>query len=216
MCDKNATSKEHAPPRCIFPATKDLPAPFDYRQGLITVPSCDEHNTNKSRDDEYLLYLLAASVTSSEIGLNHFLSKVRRAAERKPRLTNSLASNAKPVQLLGLDTGSREDGLAIKIDGSRIDATFANCARALYFFETKRKFLGPVKVITPFMMYLDRQTNESVSGALAASETFFAPHPAAGQNPSIFNYKFVEGACTATMLLCFYGSTKILVQFDKR
>ncbi|MDN5882405.1 MAG: hypothetical protein L0H37_08540, partial [Nitrosospira sp.] len=75
MCDQEATTMEHAPPKCIFPEKKDLSSYDDYRQGLITVPSCEEHNTTKSKDDEYLLYLLAASATSSVIGLNQFLTK---------------------------------------------------------------------------------------------------------------------------------------------
>lgn len=50
MCDLSATSVEHVPPKCMFPEFKD--AKVDLRRKLITVPSCDDHNAKKSRDDE--------------------------------------------------------------------------------------------------------------------------------------------------------------------
>ncbi|MDN5752536.1 MAG: hypothetical protein L0H15_04535 [Nitrosospira sp.] len=216
MCDQEATTMEHAPPKCIFPEKKDLSSYDDYRQGLITVPSCEEHNTTKSKDDEYLLYLLAASATSSVIGLNQFLTKVKRSAERKPGLMVMVASNAKPAQIFDFDKNLWEEGLGIYVDAPRIDTTLSKCARALYFHETQRKFSGAVKVITPFTQYIDSQFNATVSSALAQAEDFFAIHPSFGNNPDVFCYKFTEGENTAMMLLYFYTSTKILVQLDKR
>lgn len=58
MCEATATSVEHVPPRCLFPEQKDLPSGVNLRKQLITVPSCEAHNTSKSKDDEYLLYAL--------------------------------------------------------------------------------------------------------------------------------------------------------------
>lgn len=60
-CGKLATSKEHVPPKCLFPEFKDTKDVYDnsFRHNLITVPSCDEHNLVKSRDDEYLMTCLA-------------------------------------------------------------------------------------------------------------------------------------------------------------
>jgi len=83
MCNQEATSVEHAPPICVFPAKKDLPSQKDYRKNLITVPSCATHNAATSNDDEYLLYVLSSSITSSDVGLNQFLTKVKRSAERR-------------------------------------------------------------------------------------------------------------------------------------
>lgn len=216
MCDREATTVEHAPPKCIFPEKKDLPHNVDYRQELITVPSCEEHNTSKSKDDQYLLYLLAASVTSNAVGLNQFMTKVKRSAERKPWLAATMALKAKPARIFHPDENLWEEGLGIYVDAPRIDATLSKCACALYFHETHKKFGGSVKVITPFTLYLDSPLNAAVSSALAVAEDFFATHPSYGNNPDVFCYKFAEGENTATMLLCFYGRTKILVQLDKR
>ena len=53
MCDRNAVSSEHVPPKNLFPEQKDVGK--DYRQYLITVPSCEIHNNHKSKDDEFLI-----------------------------------------------------------------------------------------------------------------------------------------------------------------
>jgi hypothetical protein len=57
MCDQPATSKEHVPPRCLFPKGQ--------RDRLITVPSCDTHNREKSQDDEYLRDVLNMTLQAS-------------------------------------------------------------------------------------------------------------------------------------------------------
>ncbi|MFY9259584.1 MAG: hypothetical protein WAO71_03645 [Gallionella sp.] len=216
MCDQEAITVEHAPPKCIFPEIKDTPDERDYRKNLITVPSCNEHNTAKSHDDEYLLFILAASITSSNIGLTQFLTKVKRSAERKPALASKMASNSTPVQIFHEDKKQWEDAAGIVVEGARIDATLGKCARALYFYETSRKFFGTVRVITPFTMYSDPSFNNSIASAVATADSFFSSYPLRGENHDVFWYKFEEGEVTATMLLCFYGSTKILVRFDKR
>ena len=64
MCEQANTTPEHVPPKCIFPEVKDLG--IDYRKSLITVPSCDAHNLRKSKDDEYLMFVLTCSITNNE------------------------------------------------------------------------------------------------------------------------------------------------------
>ena len=90
MCDQQANTVEHAPPKCIFPEKKDVPPGKDYRKKLVTVPSCELHNTETSRDDEYLLYMLSASITSSDVGLN----QLRKSGEAKKAAKATKAVNA--------------------------------------------------------------------------------------------------------------------------
>ncbi len=81
MCDAVAISREHVPPKCIFPELKDLPDK-DFRKSLITVPSCYEHNSKKSKDDEFLMVSLAGIFGNNSIGFKHKFSKVDRAIKR--------------------------------------------------------------------------------------------------------------------------------------
>ena len=54
FCGGEITGVEHVPPRSFFPKGK--------RQNLITVGSCDQHNQEKSREDEYIRAILLASI----------------------------------------------------------------------------------------------------------------------------------------------------------
>lgn len=80
MCDKEATTVEHVPPKCLFPEFKD--AGEDLRVNLITVPSCDDHNGKKSRDDEFLMVSLAGLIGNNSIGFQHYHGKIQRALKR--------------------------------------------------------------------------------------------------------------------------------------
>jgi len=74
-CDSSPISREHVPPKCLFPTElgKNL------RKDLITVPSCEVHNGKKSDDDEFLLASLAGIVGCNNIGMLHKFTKVDRA-----------------------------------------------------------------------------------------------------------------------------------------
>ena len=215
MCESNATSVEHAPPRCLFPEQKDPPNNVDYRKNLITVPSCDIHNTVKSSDDEYLFHVLSASYTSSNIGLQQFITKGKRAFERNPLLVSKLTQTSASVMLRRQDDSEWEDGLAVSVRSDRLDTVLGNCARALYFHETTNKFLGLMRVITAFTMYTDSVRQKAIDVAMQSTESFYAEHLAHGDNPEVFWYKFAESERSATVLMCFYSHSKVVVKLDK-
>ncbi|EGR0292782.1 hypothetical protein ACPV3W_21325 [Vibrio parahaemolyticus] len=54
FCGGEVTGVEHIPPRSFFPKGK--------RQDLITVDSCDIHNQEKSKEDEYIRAILLGSI----------------------------------------------------------------------------------------------------------------------------------------------------------
>jgi len=64
MCDSVEMSREHTPPRCFFPEAKAIGR--DLRRDLITVPSCDRHNSKKSKDDEFLRSVIVMAPGNSE------------------------------------------------------------------------------------------------------------------------------------------------------
>lgn len=216
MCNQEATSVEHAPPKCLFPEKKDVSAGNEYRRNLVTVPSCDEHNSATSRDDEHLLYMLSASITSNDVGLNQFLTKVKRAAERNPSFASTILVSSEPVKLFHEDTQEWKDAFGMQVQGNRLDAVFKKCAYALYFHETKTKFQGTVTVVTGFTLYNVPSLNSAIASAIPTAEDYFSQHAAKGDNPDVFFYKFEEGENTGIMLMYFYEKSKVLVRFDKR
>lgn len=54
FCGNAITGVEHIPPKSFFPKGK--------REKLITVPSCDIHNQEKSKEDEYIRAILLSSI----------------------------------------------------------------------------------------------------------------------------------------------------------
>jgi hypothetical protein len=214
-CSALATSREHAPPRCLFPEARDTVDGQNLRKNLITVPACDEHNSEKSHDDEYLFFALAGSYTSSGIGLQQFTTKVRRAFAKRPTKATNFVRRSAPVQLRRTEHDEWEHGAQILVDGERLDHVLSNTARALYFHHRQQKFQGTAEVLTNFTVYLNDRMQANVSKAFDMSARELAFEVAHGANPKVFNYKFVETSSTTLFYFSFYGSSSALVRFKK-
>ena len=198
------------------PEQKDSPDGADYRINLITVPSCDEHNSAKSSHDEYLLYVLTGSYSSSGLGLAHFSSKVRRAFERAPSNASNFVRRSEPILIKRHADDEWEDGAQIVVEADHLDLVLGNCARALYFHETAQKFSGPIRVATAFTMYTQPEVQAKITSGVAAAKSYFDTYSARGANPKVFWYKFEEGKNTAIFFMCFYSGSEVLVQLHKR
>src|SRR5262245_2453835 len=124
MCDAPETSREHAPPLCLFPQFKEFGR--NLRRNLITVPSCDAHNSAKSKDDEFFrAVLLMQSAESSDVARHLFFNKLRRAAGRRPAAHGAFFRDHGTV-----DAGTLR---ALEIDARRFVACVDRLARALFF-----------------------------------------------------------------------------------
>jgi hypothetical protein len=185
-CGQAATSSEHVPPKCIFPEFKD--AGIDYRKQLITVPSCDLHNSQKSKDDEFLLLALVVYFGNNEAGNEHFFQKVMRAVRRAPIAFQKLIDDSFPV------AGPAGAGAGLAFDRARFDREIEMIVRALYFYHTGSILSLPVTVESP--VFLIRQGAELIadSTAVAISEAvrgvIGSGTPFEGANPDIFQYRF--------------------------
>lgn len=143
MCDNIATSSEHVPPKCLFPEQKDLSVDIDLRKNLLKVPSCDAHNSQKSNDDEFFLYVLCTSFQINEIGLNQYQTKIRRATKRNSSILGKIASTAIPVKYKDPNTNKDFYGenpevfkyQAIEVEHNRIMRLhfYENCKILLIF-----------------------------------------------------------------------------------
>jgi len=85
MCASLATSREHTPPSCFFPEESAFGR--DLRKNLVTVPSCDHHNSKKSKDDEFFrAAILMATAQHSDAGRHQFFQKLLVASARMPHV----------------------------------------------------------------------------------------------------------------------------------
>ena len=136
-CEKEAVSREHAPPLCIFPESADAPTHQLQRKNLITVPACDDHNLRKSKDDEYLMMVLVAHFENNALSKAQASTKVSRAWQRRPHLASMAVQNPIPIELNG------QQRVAFHVDSERFDRAMELIAKALVFHEYGRRWNDP-------------------------------------------------------------------------
>lgn len=209
MCESTATSREHAPPRCIFPEQKDTPNRTDFRKNLIKVPSCDAHNTEKSKEDSYLMHILPTSIGTNDVGINQFLTKVQRAIARRPKLFGQIVDKAKPVLVHDTIKDKWFHGTAININADRIHKIIEMNARAIYFHENHKKFIGKITTHTNFTIDLNnRFINDKQKELFNESNSLLNNSPSLGENPEVFSYRFARVNNIELIEFKYYDFTK--------
>jgi len=208
ICDKLSTSEEHVPPRSLFPESKDLPQGIDLRKNLITVPACDEHNLQKSGEDEYLLFLLVGNIEVNSAGLKHWQTKIRRAL-RKRSSKYSLFKNPRPIRFLGIQTGAYE------IDFERMSHHLDLIARGLYFHHIKKHWPYAIQLAIPFAISVGSNAAQRYSQAMRETAVlafgFLQNEPRLGDNPEVFyyQYKLKDDGPGFIMRMVFYGGIEV-------
>lgn len=211
MCDLPSTSREHVPPRCLFPESKDVGK--DYRQNLLTVPSCHDHNSGKSGDDELLMVSLAGIIGNNSIGYAHKFTKVNRAIYRSSfSLLNRAMGNQKwstiefgPNKFIDVVWGTP--------DYERLLRCFDRVARGIHLAHFGRTFRGTTKTVlgyvpsdSPNPAEFQRFVRDKVGLELQGK-------PRLGRNPEVFNFQFTEPDQFGVFLvhLQFYGGLDVYV-----
>lgn len=211
MCNASATSREHVPPLCVFPAAKDMTNRARHRTSLITVPACADHNPSKSKDDEYLMLVLPAHYGTNTVARQQMRSKVRRALNRRPELKQRAYAPQMPAFLDGKETG------VFQLDLERFNRIFDWMVRGLHFHHT-----GGVKLQTPLDIY--PLSTDSFHGATQRlhndvrkfSATLFDGRVKMGANPDGFFYQAAvkESREAAILKLTFYGGFEVLAIWE--
>lgn len=183
MCDSLATSREHVPPRCIFPEQKDIQA--DLRRGLITVPSCDEHNMAKSQDDEFLLISLAGMIGNNSIGYQHKFTKVNRAIRRNATKFTK-AMDIKCIDWLEVAPNKFVDVTWGIPDYGRLSNCFDHIVRGLHFHLFGRRFVGQTKTLLGYTHDPLHNPTEFKRFIKAKVEAELVGKVRLGGNPEIF------------------------------
>lgn len=188
MCDDPATSREHVPPRCFFPKSIHSSGK-NFRKNLITVPACEAHNSQKSKDDEYLLYLISSNYENNQEGLRHFLIKTRRSFERHPNLLRDFFFRDElfPIQVDG------QPSLAFSFDPLRFENAFNCMARAIYFHYFKTKWDEQLQIIVASGFVTPTQGDFQKQNAwLQKLKSADFGTPKYGENQEIFYCQFLE------------------------
>lgn len=180
-----ATSREHVPPKCFFPEQKDV-GHNKYRQDLFSVPSCDQHNTSKSRDDEYLLFLIASHFDNNLVAQRHFSTKIIRAVKRNPSMYKYVEDNY-PIILDG------QSSIAYTVDWARFKKEIEHLTCALFYLNYRQRLDLPIRIHTPDLFAINRPDAQEINQHLQEIEalTFGAlrTQTRQGKNPEVFYYQ---------------------------
>ncbi len=210
MCDLEGTSKEHVPPLCLFPEPKDVKG-LNFRNNLITVPSCEKHNAKKSNDDEFLLVAIAGIVGNNQLGYMQTITKVNRALRRKSSdfLGKSIMKNIK--------SGTKNiNGYEFPVlfgnpDHERFLNCFEHIVYGLYFHEHQKRFAGEVSLLLGFIEHTQKDSQTFLEFCRKRFEMEDLRLEEKGQNPDVFKYQFCEPDVDGLIgfKLTFYGGTEV-------
>jgi hypothetical protein len=218
-CGKRATSKEHVPPLCLFPEEKDIGSIYQhsFRENLIRVPSCDEHNSKKSKDDEYSLVCLSSLVGNNDIALIHTYTKIKRTWEHNPKIL--------PKEGDFIIKGKNVDFpiTQVKVENRRLINSFEGIARGLYFHEYSSVFSGSCTVISKLFNSPETDQKSKLSNLVVErmievvnKEKKFWENEIKGSNPKVFKYQFSpkDGFDSQVVWINFYEKTDVYVAFS--
>ena len=216
MCDSEASSREHAPPLCIFPEGKDMGDGNDYRKNLITVPACDEHNLEKSQDDAYLHLIVIHGYLNNPLAQKQFKTKLTRAFSRRPALLAAFHSDNTPVVIDGIQTN------AVTVDRVRFERSIDMLVKALYFHVYGQRLFMPLRAHSPLLLDIEGKdadkVNEHVKKFCLAVRTHLKPKELFGKNTDIFWFK-IDHSEKRNLVSChmqFYGGFDIFVTANEK
>jgi len=216
MCSKAATSKEHVPPACLFPEQKDTKG-LDFRKNLITVPSCDLHNSKKSNDDEFLMLSLSGLIKNNPVGTFHQITKGNRAVRRKNKdfIEKEILRNFKTTKIP--DSSGKYRLVSIGNPNiQRLTNCLEHIAYGLFYHEFQKQFDGEVRMILEFIEYQDDNTQTLKKFLKRRFEVEKELNSGVkGDNPEVFQYEFHKPDKDGLIALrtIFYGAAEVYFSF---
>ncbi|HVZ42526.1 MAG TPA: hypothetical protein VHA82_01865 [Ramlibacter sp.] len=211
MCSQSATSREHVPPKCLFPVAKDVDG-LNLRRDLTTVPSCFEHNSAKSADDEFLMMSLAGIVGNNSIAYRHWTGKVDRALKRSSyRVLHKAILKPERIHRLVFSDNRFMDVIWGKPDHARLHKCFRQILRALYFKDFGERFEGEIKLVLGFLKHEPGNAGTWQDLVRARYMVDADSLPRQGSNPQVFYHQRFppDEFGLIAYRLCFYGALDV-------
>jgi hypothetical protein len=139
LCGKiNATTKEHVPPRSIFPK----PRPND----LITVPACFNCNNDSSQTDESFKVHLGLHVWQDE--------QAMRTLNHNTKLRTDVISKMKPAKVLDSNNEILGQVHLSLWDSEAHSITIEKCIKGLYFHHYGKILCSRAQIKTHYFQSL--------------------------------------------------------------
>ena len=207
MCDSPATTREHFPPKCLFPRKANLQ--------LATVPSCRKHNNAKSEDDQYFLaQILMNAASADNLPKRKFMEAIRPHLERSRKFRELISDGS-----LSLDDGRR----AYSVNVARMNNVMDGICHAIYYTRFKRHLDSKqFNISHEFMNFLSEDTTRRrfVQDLMGAMIDLFEEfswmvecHEADKVDEVVYSYRIADKFgpdASITVLHSFYGSFNVI------
>jgi hypothetical protein len=131
MCGRmKACSRDHVPPKCIFPD----PRPSD----LVTVPACTGCNMHRSGLDEQFKVFLGLTVGYHLDGDKSYRVPVLQTLAHNRRLRSDILTSMRHIVIQDPLALTSQSALAISLNKAAHDTVVERTVRGLYFHHTGR------------------------------------------------------------------------------
>ena len=157
---KKTCSKDHVPPKCIFPEPRS--------SDLITVPACTECNMRRSGLDEQFKVFLGLTVGYHLDGDRSYRGPVLRTLAHNRRLRSGILESMRRVTIHDPLTPSiSHPASAISLNKAAHDTVIEKTVRGLYFHHTGKILSDRYPLIVQWLLSdeLFRVTNDWSTGA---------------------------------------------------
>lgn len=218
-CTAPAVSREHVPPRCLFPESRDVANSANLRVNLITVPACAEHNLCKSGDDEYFLYVLSTSITSNTIARNQVKTKLTRAIARRPTLAMSLLEGSENCKVRDSATGKIHSAAQCNLNGARFRRSLELIANGIFYHHFGSRWDGALQVHADFIDFPNELNAAAIQNdrlvITECADKIFKTEQRYGLNPDVFFYQVHEprDGLRCLLRLVFYDNSRAIAFF---
>ncbi|MEW5897356.1 MAG: hypothetical protein AB1668_06695 [Nanoarchaeota archaeon] len=186
-CEAIANSREHIPPQCIF----EKPRPTN----LITVPSCDRHNSEKSKDDEYFRWFITSASSENKKAERLITTKVIKGFKRRPALLSKIWQGAiKNIPIYsegGIYLGNRP---GFKFDNKRIQNILNQICKGLFYYHFNKKFSNNY-TFKDFVIY--PKINDDLKKTFGSLKLYDIG------DGSVFSYRFMVCSEDSNIILWF-------------
>lgn len=214
MCGAPPTSREHVPPKCLFPESKDVNGQ-QFRNNLITVPSCDIHNSKKSKDDEFLMVSTAGILGNNSVGYQHKFGKVDRAIRRSSNRLLEKVFIKKQHYRVKTQNNNFIEVIWGTPDYKRLLSCYEHIAYGIYHHHYGKRFIGELKIMPGYFHKEDSNAHNFNQFIRDKTELELKGVPKYGSNNEVFYYQFTEKDQVGLFLLkiCLYGGIDTYISF---
>jgi len=212
FCGEKVTTREHVPPKCLFPETNNC-NDINYRVNLITVPSCDKHNSEKSKDDEYLHFILTSLLGSNQIANYQFSKKIIKLFKRRPYIARTFIQN--PENIWVKENGLIVPSISYTVDITRFYSSLEHIARGL-IYSTSGTILNDKKIqivytSATFSSISDEKKISLAKFVIKTKDFLNIATEYQGNNQKIFKYKVLSDDSSYIVFFIFYEMFEVLV-----